>query len=159
MHNGHSKVGILAVQGDFELHARVLDRIGAAWKLVKEPKDLEGIAGLIMPGGESTTMLKLLHIENLFEPLLTYDYLARPYRLVPGTAAALPEISDDGRTIVSETDTEVISHLIDRELTAGRSLLQATRAAIARLRGSYAMLVTLRCAGFQVESRPFQSQE
>ena len=55
MNNGHKTIGILAVQGDFEMHAKALERIGAAWKLVKEPEDLKGVAGLIMPGGESTT--------------------------------------------------------------------------------------------------------
>jgi glucosamine--fructose-6-phosphate aminotransferase (isomerizing) len=47
----------------------------------------------------------------------------------------------DGRTIASETDTEVISHLIDKELANGRSLFEATRATIAQLRGSYAIVV------------------
>jgi glucosamine--fructose-6-phosphate aminotransferase (isomerizing) len=47
----------------------------------------------------------------------------------------------DGRTIASETDTEVISHLIDKELAQGRSLFEATRATIAQLRGSYAIVV------------------
>lgn len=60
MNNGKKTIGILAVQGDFEKHAQMLDRIGAAWKLVKHVSDLDGIGGLIMPGGESTTMLKFL---------------------------------------------------------------------------------------------------
>ena len=47
----------------------------------------------------------------------------------------------EGREIRSETDTEVISHLVDRELTNGRSLLEATRAAISQLEGSYAIVV------------------
>jgi glucosamine--fructose-6-phosphate aminotransferase (isomerizing) len=47
----------------------------------------------------------------------------------------------EGRKVVSETDTEVISHLIDRELTNGRTLFEATRAAIAQLEGSYAIVV------------------
>jgi len=51
------------------------------------------------------------------------------------------ELVAEGRRIQSETDTEVISHLIDRELTTGRSLLDATRAAIAQLEGSYAIVV------------------
>ncbi|TFH28806.1 MAG: glutamine--fructose-6-phosphate aminotransferase, partial [Myxococcales bacterium] len=51
------------------------------------------------------------------------------------------ELVAAGRRIQSETDTEVISHLIDRELTSGRSLLDATRAALARLEGSYAIVV------------------
>lgn len=58
MNNGHKPVGILAVQGDFSMHAKMLDRIGEPWKLVKHASELEGVSGLILPGGESTTMLK-----------------------------------------------------------------------------------------------------
>jgi len=60
-----AKVGILAVQGDFELHSKMLDRIGASWKLVKHVSDLNEVDGLIMPGGESTTMLKFFSNEGL----------------------------------------------------------------------------------------------
>jgi len=60
MNDGNKIIGVLAVQGDFELHAKMLERIGAPWKLVKHASDLEGVGGLIMPGGESTTMLKFL---------------------------------------------------------------------------------------------------
>ena len=53
-------VGILAVQGDFAMHAAMLDRIGVPWKLVKHVEDFAGIDALILPGGETTTMLKFL---------------------------------------------------------------------------------------------------
>ncbi len=59
------RVGILAVQGDFEMHGKMLDRIGASWKLVKHASDLGEVDALIMPGGESTTMLKFFANENL----------------------------------------------------------------------------------------------
>jgi 5'-phosphate synthase pdxT subunit len=62
-------VGILAIQGDFAMHARMLDRIGAPWKLVKHASELEGVSGLIMPGGESTTMLKFF-AANGFAPAI-----------------------------------------------------------------------------------------
>jgi 5'-phosphate synthase pdxT subunit len=65
MNNGNKTIGILAVQGDFEKHAQMLERLGAAWKLVKHVSDLDGVAGLIMPGGESTTMLKFFKEEGL----------------------------------------------------------------------------------------------
>jgi pyridoxal 5'-phosphate synthase pdxT subunit len=65
MTNGHKTVGVLAVQGDFELHAKMLERLGAKWKLVKSPQDLADVAALIMPGGESTTMLKFFAEEGL----------------------------------------------------------------------------------------------
>jgi len=78
MNNGHKMIGILAVQGDFELHAMALDRVGAAWKLVKEPADLEGVAGLIMPGGESTTMLKFFNEEGLGKAVKEFAAQGKP---------------------------------------------------------------------------------
>jgi pyridoxal 5'-phosphate synthase pdxT subunit len=65
MNNGHKTVGILAVQGDFEMHAKMLDRLGAAWKLVKRPADLADAAALILPGGETTTMLRFFEEESM----------------------------------------------------------------------------------------------
>ena len=53
------------MQGDFEMHGGMLDRIGAPWKLVKHPQDLGEVSALIMPGGETTTMLKFFHAEGL----------------------------------------------------------------------------------------------
>lgn len=58
-------VGILAIQGDFEMHAKMLSRIGAPWKLVKHAAELREVGGLIMPGGESTTLLKSFSSEGL----------------------------------------------------------------------------------------------
>lgn len=54
------RIGILALQGDFAAHAKALDTLGAAWQLVKMPADLDAVQGLIIPGGESTTLLKLM---------------------------------------------------------------------------------------------------
>jgi pyridoxal 5'-phosphate synthase pdxT subunit len=65
MDNGRKTIGVLAVQGDFEMHSKMLDRIGARWKLVKSAQDLDGADALIMPGGESTTMLKFFAEERL----------------------------------------------------------------------------------------------
>ena len=54
------KIGILAIQGDFEAHARVLEKLGVEYAYVRTPEDLAGIDGLILPGGESTTHMKML---------------------------------------------------------------------------------------------------
>jgi 5'-phosphate synthase pdxT subunit len=62
-------IGILALQGDFEAHRRALEQAGAQAKEVRAEKDLAQVDGLIIPGGESTTMLKLLNEEKLFEPV------------------------------------------------------------------------------------------
>jgi 5'-phosphate synthase pdxT subunit len=66
------EVGVLALQGDFEAHARALERAGAKAREVRTRADLDSIDALIIPGGESTTMLKLLAAENLLEPLRAF---------------------------------------------------------------------------------------
>jgi pyridoxal 5'-phosphate synthase pdxT subunit len=59
------KVGILAVQGDFDAHAATLARLGVDYVLVRRPRDLEGVDAVILPGGESTTQWKFLVEEGL----------------------------------------------------------------------------------------------
>ena len=54
------KIGVLALQGDFDAHRRRLEELGAEVVLVKKPEQLENIDGLVIPGGESSTFLKLL---------------------------------------------------------------------------------------------------
>jgi 5'-phosphate synthase pdxT subunit len=63
------KVGILAVQGDFEAHAATLERLGVAYVFVRTLRDLEGVDAIILPGGESTTQWKFLVEEGLDKPL------------------------------------------------------------------------------------------
>jgi 5'-phosphate synthase pdxT subunit len=62
-------VGVLALQGGFEAHARMLQRIGARTREVRVPEDLDGLDGLVIPGGESTTMTLGVEREGLAEPL------------------------------------------------------------------------------------------
>jgi glutamine amidotransferase PdxT len=67
------RVGVLALQGDFEAHAkRALERAGATPVQVRTAEELNDIDGLVIPGGESTTMLKLLNYMDLMEPLRAF---------------------------------------------------------------------------------------
>jgi 5'-phosphate synthase pdxT subunit len=66
------RVGVLALQGDFAAHQAALERAGAESVPVRDAGQLRHIDGLVIPGGESTTMLKLLHYENLLEPLVQF---------------------------------------------------------------------------------------
>ncbi|MFP5263300.1 MAG: pyridoxal 5'-phosphate synthase glutaminase subunit PdxT [Blastocatellia bacterium] len=77
-------IGVLAIQGDFAAHKRALSRIGVAAKEVRSPADLGGTDGLIMPGGESTTMLKFLLEEGMGEAVGAF---ARGGKPVFGTCA------------------------------------------------------------------------
>jgi 5'-phosphate synthase pdxT subunit len=63
---------VLSLQGDFAAHGAMLERLGAEPVYVRESGQLDEIAGLVIPGGESTTMLKLMRYEGLFEPLVDF---------------------------------------------------------------------------------------
>jgi pyridoxal 5'-phosphate synthase pdxT subunit len=62
-------VGVLALQGDVREHLAALERLGLAHLAVRRPEELEACDGLVIPGGESTTMAKLARIFELFDPL------------------------------------------------------------------------------------------
>lgn len=79
-----TRVGILAIQGDVEAHARALARVGAEALLVRREKDLQAIDALILPGGESTTISKGLERLGLYEPLEAFARAGGP---VLGTCA------------------------------------------------------------------------
>ena len=79
-------IGILALQGDFDLHAKALARIGEASAEVRLPRDLERVDGLVMPGGESTTLLKLLDAWEFVPALEKFHAAGKP---IFGTCAGL----------------------------------------------------------------------
>jgi 5'-phosphate synthase pdxT subunit len=62
-------IGVLALQGDYEAHARAFANAGARTVLVRKPEELKGLDGLVLPGGESTTMLKFLEQHGFFDTL------------------------------------------------------------------------------------------
>jgi pyridoxal 5'-phosphate synthase pdxT subunit len=66
------KIGVLAVQGNFREHAAMLRRLGADVVEVRKPEQLEGLDGLVVPGGESTTFMRLMRLYGLDEALRTF---------------------------------------------------------------------------------------
>ena len=79
-------VGVLALQGDFEAHERMLRELGADVREVRTPADLEGLDGLVIPGGESTTMSLGIEREGLADPLRELIAAGTP---VLGTCAGM----------------------------------------------------------------------
>lgn len=67
------RIGILAIQGDFEAHAAMFGRLGAGTIEVRTVADLEGCDGLVLPGGESTTQLQFLQEEGLYEAIRRFS--------------------------------------------------------------------------------------
>ena len=79
-------VGVLALQGDFAAHGKALDELGVEWQLVKTPRELAQVQGLIIPGGESTTLLKLMAPIAMRPALAQFHAEERP---IFGTCAGL----------------------------------------------------------------------
>jgi 5'-phosphate synthase pdxT subunit len=95
-------VGVLALQGGFEAHEKILRSIGADPREVRVPKDLEGIDALIIPGGESTVMTLGIEREGMAEPLRALASRGTP---VLGTCAGMIML-DRGHLGVLDIDTE-----------------------------------------------------
>jgi pyridoxal 5'-phosphate synthase pdxT subunit len=89
---GRPVIGVLALQGDFEAHAGVLEGLGAEARAVRTPDDLDGLQGIVIPGGESTTMTLGMEREGLVEPLRD---LVRSGAPVLGTCAGLIMLDRD----------------------------------------------------------------
>jgi 5'-phosphate synthase pdxT subunit len=86
------KVGVLALQGAFAAHARMLRALGVEPVEVRRPDQLDGVDALVLPGGESTTMCRLLDTSGLFEPLTARLADGLP---VLGTCAGLILLASD----------------------------------------------------------------
>ncbi|MYA59285.1 MAG: pyridoxal 5'-phosphate synthase glutaminase subunit PdxT [Chloroflexi bacterium] len=86
------RIGVLALQGDFAEHGAMLRRLGAEAVEVRQPSDMDGIAGLIIPGGESTTIGKLMERYGLRGPIRRLANAGKP---IWGTCAGLILMAQD----------------------------------------------------------------
>jgi 5'-phosphate synthase pdxT subunit len=114
------KVGVLAVQGDFEAHAASLARLGIEYVFVRTLKDLGGVDALILPGGESTTQWKFLLEEGLDQPIREH---AASGRAIFGTCAGAillaSEITNPAQASLGLADITVIRNAYGRQLASG----------------------------------------
>ena len=118
------RIGVLALQGAFIEHEHVLSRLGVETREVRLPKDLEGLDGLIIPGGESTTMGKLAVQYNLIEPLREMARLGKP---MWGTCAGLIFMARDvGRDqpLLGLMDVKVKRNAFGRQVDSFEANLQ-----------------------------------
>lgn len=89
------KVGVLALQGDFREHRISLERLGADVTEVRLPTQLEGLAGLILPGGESTAIGKLMVSYNLLEPIREFGKTKAIWGTCAGAILLAREVGKD----------------------------------------------------------------
>ena len=116
-------VGVLALQGDFEAHARLLERLGAQAREVRVPAELEALDGLVIPGGESTVMTLGIEREGLADPLRAVAHAGTP---VLGTCAGMIMLD---RNHLGLLDIEAERNAFGRQLRSFEAELEFDRLA------------------------------
>jgi pyridoxal 5'-phosphate synthase pdxT subunit len=109
-------IGVLALQGAYEAHAQTLRLLGATPKLVRTPQDLEGISGLIMPGGESTTMLKFLERNNFFNTLQDFVRTTPTFGTCAGAILLATQVEHPAQKSLGVLDITVERNAYGRQI-------------------------------------------
>ena len=111
------RIGILALQGDVREHANALRDVGAEPIEVRLPRDLVGLDGLILPGGESTTMRKLIDLYGLREPIVALSHGGAPlYGTCAGMILLADRIADGDEPVLRLLDITVERNAYGRQL-------------------------------------------
>jgi len=110
------KVGVLALQGDFAAHGAAVERAGASPVYVLDRQQFKEIDGLILPGGESTTMLKLLHIDGLYESLREFGEKKPVFGTCAGAILMAKEVSNPTQQSFGMMDIAVERNAYGRQI-------------------------------------------
>jgi 5'-phosphate synthase pdxT subunit len=109
------KIGVLALQGDFREHRISLEKLGADVKEVRLPEHLEGLQGLIIPGGESTTIGKLMVAYGLLEPIRDFGQTRAVWGTCAGAILLAKEVGRD-QPLLGLMDMEIERNAFGRQI-------------------------------------------
>ncbi len=120
------KVGILSLQGAVEPHAEKLRALGAEPVFVRTPAHLEGLAGIILPGGESSTMVHLLGLNKLWEPLSEFVRGKPAFGVCAGAILLATDVSKPHQKSLAALPIEVERNSYGRQLDSFIAPLEAS---------------------------------
>jgi pyridoxal 5'-phosphate synthase pdxT subunit len=127
MRKSSIRIGVLAIQGDFAAHLRMLKRIGVEAFEVRRAEELEGLDGLIIPGGESTTMLKFLSSENLLAALKHFAEQGKPlFGTCAGAILLAREVLNPPQTSMGLLDITIERNAYGRQVDSHISQAETT---------------------------------
>jgi 5'-phosphate synthase pdxT subunit len=109
-------IGVLALQGDFAEHEAILKRLGAEVREVRLPADLDGLDGLIIPGGESTTITRLMAMYGLLEPLRAFAARKPMWGTCAGMIVMAKQATDLDREGLEVMDISVERNAFGRQV-------------------------------------------
>jgi 5'-phosphate synthase pdxT subunit len=119
-------IGVLALQGDFEAHRKAVEREGARAVEVRTPEQLAGCDGLIIPGGESTTMLKLLDIQKLTEPLRAFAKQKPVFGTCAGAIVLARSVTNPAQSSLGLLDIDVERNAYGRQIDSRIAKIETT---------------------------------
>ena len=109
-------IGVLALQGAYDAHARALTAAGAEPRLIRRPDQLEGLDGLIIPGGESTTFLKHLERDGFFTVLDAFVRTTPTFGTCAGVILLAKEVSNPAQASLAALDIAVERNAYGRQI-------------------------------------------
>jgi 5'-phosphate synthase pdxT subunit len=109
-------IGVLALQGDYEAHARAFRNSGAQTVLVRKPEELAGLDGLVLPGGESTTMLKFLDNDGFFAALEKFASSKPVFATCAGSILLASEVLHPKQRSLGALDATVERNAYGRQI-------------------------------------------
>ena len=115
MANGGPIIGVLALQGDFDAHRRRLEELGATVVLVRKAEDFDHIDGLVIPGGESTTFLKLLP-QHVFEKLRDFVHTKPTFGTCAGAIMLAKHVTNPDQPGLNALDITVERNAYGRQI-------------------------------------------
>jgi len=110
------RIGVLAIQGDYAAHAEALGDCGAEPVEIRNPDELEGLDGLVLPGGESTTMLKFLERRNFFDSLKEFAERRPIFGTCAGCILLAKEVRHPGQRSLGALDAVVERNAYGRQI-------------------------------------------
>jgi pyridoxal 5'-phosphate synthase pdxT subunit len=110
------RVGVLSLQGDFAAHGAALERAGALPVYVREPEQLQDLDGLVLPGGESTTMLKLMRAEGLMEAVAEFGRRKPVFGTCAGAILLAKAVTNPAQESLGLMDLTVERNAYGRQL-------------------------------------------
>ena len=117
------KVGVLSLQGDFAAHGAALVRAGAEPVYVRQPEQFRAIDGLVIPGGESTTILKLLHRDGLMDALAEFGRRKPVFGTCAGAILMAAEVSNPAQESLALMDIAVERNAYGRQVDSRVTVL------------------------------------
>jgi pyridoxal 5'-phosphate synthase pdxT subunit len=121
---GNPVVGVLAIQGDFDAHRRRLEELGATVVLVRKPEQLDSLDALVMPGGESSTMLKFLEHGGFFEKLKAFVQTKPTFGTCAGAILLAKDVENPPQKSLAAMDICVRRNAYGRQLDSSIEQLE-----------------------------------